>query len=272
MSPEDSGASSACSAPGSPRAGVRLSVDGPLATVTLADAATRNAQTPRTWQALASIGSALPGSVRVVLLRAEGPSFSAGLDRALLPTAELADDSAVARLGRREHQDIEATLAEYQRAFTWWRRNDLISVAVVQGHAVGAGCQLALACDLRLLADDALLSLPEASLGLVPDLGGSKPLVELVGYSRALEICLTGRRLDAQEALRLGLATSVWPRAALDAAVADLVDVLLATPRAATAETKALLRGADGRDAESQRAAERAASARLLREAAGLGE
>jgi enoyl-CoA hydratase/carnithine racemase len=253
-------------------AGVRLRVDGPLATVTLADPATRNAQTPRTWQALASIGSALPGSVRVVLLRAEGPSFSAGLDRGLLPTAESAQPSAADLLGRRAAEDIEATLAEYQRAFTWWRRNDLVSVAVVQGHAIGAGCQLALACDLRLLAEDAQLALPEASLGLVPDLGGTKALVDLVGYARALEICLTGRRVGAQEALRLGLATSVWPRAELDSAATELVEALLATPRSAAAETKALLRGAAERDAQSQRAAERAASARLLREWAGLGE
>ena len=67
----------------------------------------------------------------------------------------------------------------------------------MQGYAIGAGFQLALACDLRVLADDAQLSMKETSLGLVPDLTGTKPLVEAVGYSRALEICTTGRLVGA---------------------------------------------------------------------------
>ncbi len=70
----------------------------------------------------------------------------------------------------------------------------------MQGHAIGAGFQLALACDLRVLAEDARFSMAEVTLGLVPDLAGTKRLVELVGYARALEICATGRRIDATEA------------------------------------------------------------------------
>ena len=73
------------------------------------------------------------------------------------------------------------------------------------------GFQLALACDLRVLADDAQLTMAEVTLGLVPDLGGTKRLVDLVGYARALEICVTGRRVDAAEAERIGLATVVVP-------------------------------------------------------------
>ena len=67
-----------------------------------------------------------------------------------------------------------------------------MSVAAVQGHAIGAGFQLALACDLRVLADDAKLCMKEPTLGLVPDLTGTKPLVDIVGLPRALELCLTG--------------------------------------------------------------------------------
>ncbi len=61
----------------------------------------------------------------------------------------------------------------FQEAFTWWRRPDLVTVAAVQGHAVGAGFQLALACDLRVVADDAQFAMREPSLGLVPDLVGT---------------------------------------------------------------------------------------------------
>ncbi len=138
----------------------------------------------------------------------------------------------------------------------------------MQGHAIGAGFQLALACDLRVLADDAQLAMAETGLGLVPDLGGTAPLVETVGYARALELCLTGRRVGADEALRSGLATLVVPRAELAAATADLVAALLAAPRDAVVETKALLLGAVGRPRDAQEAAERAAQLRRLRDLA----
>ena len=97
------------------------------------------------------------------------------------------------------------TIASYQAGFSWLRRPEFISVAAVQGHAVGAGFQLALACDLRIAASDAQFRMAEPSLGLVPDLGGTQVLVDLVGYSRALEICATNRSVGAEEADRMGL-------------------------------------------------------------------
>ena len=75
-----------------------------------------------------------------------------------------------------------------------------MSIAAVQGHAIGAGFQLALACDLRILADDAKLCMKEPALGLVPDLTGTKPLVDIVGLPRAIELCLTARTVAAEEA------------------------------------------------------------------------
>jgi enoyl-CoA hydratase/carnithine racemase len=112
------------------------------------------------------------------------------------------------------------------------------------------------------------LALPEPTLGLVPDLGGTAPLVDAVGYARALEICLTGRRVGAEEALRLGLATVVVPLDELAAATDDLVAALLAAPRDAVVETKALLLGAAERrrSRDEQEAAERAAQVRRLRD------
>ncbi|MFF8282237.1 enoyl-CoA hydratase/isomerase family protein [Streptomyces albus] len=252
--------------------GVHVTAEGEVATVTLTNPARRNAQTPATWRALAEAGRVLPGSIRVVVLRAEGKSFSAGLDRRAFEPEGIEGELSFLDLARRTDAELDAAVAEYQQAFTWWRRPDLVSIAAVQGHAIGAGFQLALACDLRVCAHDAQFAMRETSLGLVPDLAGTHPLVGLVGYARALEICATGRFVHADEAERVGLANLVVEAAQLEGAVTDLAAALLAAPRDAVIETKALLAGAGARSYDEQRAAERAAQARRLRDLAGLGE
>ncbi len=254
--------------------GVRLVHDGALATVVLDRPDRRNAQDPAMWRALAAVGAwvatAAPDPVRVVVLRAEGPSFSAGLDRRILAGAASAQGFSLAALAALDDAELDASIAGFQDAFTWWRSVPAVSVAVVQGHAVGAGFQLALACDLRLVAEDAQFAMRETSLGLVPDLGGTWPLVRAVGPARALEACASGRWVSAQEAVGWGLANVCVPLASLTAATADLVAALLAAPPASLAATLQLLRGAAERSEVDQRAAERAAQAGLLR--ALLGE
>ncbi|MEU5578188.1 enoyl-CoA hydratase/isomerase family protein [Streptomyces huasconensis] len=252
--------------------GVRLTIDEAVATVTLTNPAKRNAQSPALWRALAEAGQLLPGSVRVVVLRGEGKSFSAGLDRQAFTPEGFDGEPSFIDLARGEDGVLDATIAEYQEAFTWWRRSDIVSIAVVQGHAIGAGFQLALACDLRIVADDVQFAMRETGLGLVPDLTGTHPLVGLVGYARALEICATGRFVHADEAERVGLANLVVPGDQLTAAAQDLAAALISAPRDAVIETKALLQGATGRSYEEQRVAERAAQGRRLRDLAGLGD
>jgi enoyl-CoA hydratase/carnithine racemase len=252
-------------------AGLRYQVDGPVATVTLARPERRNAQDPAMWAALRSIGDALGDDVRVVVVRGEGRSFSAGVDRSLLATGDGGRRSGLAGLASLDDAGLDARIAEYQEAFSWLRRPRLISIAAVQGHAVGAGFQLALACDLRVLGDDASLAMRETSLGLVPDLGGTGPLVAEVGYSRALEICVTGRWIGAVEATELGLATIVVPLPELDAAVADLVAAVSAAPHPAVTATKALLLGAVTTAHEEQLQAERIAQAARLRDLVASG-
>jgi enoyl-CoA hydratase/carnithine racemase len=178
-------------------------------------------------------------------------------------------EPGLASLAALDDADLDGVIAGFQQAFTWWRDERVVTVAAVQGHAVGAGFQLALACDLRVLADDARLAMREPSLGLVPDLAGTKPLADAVGYSRALEICATGRWVSAQEAADIGLASLVVPRDELDTATRDLAAALLAAPAGAVRATKALLRDAGRRTHEQQQAAERAAQAGRLRDLAG---
>jgi enoyl-CoA hydratase/carnithine racemase len=251
------------------RDGVRLDRAGPVATVTLCRPDVLNAQTPAMWDAVGGISRELTGDVRVVVVRGEGRAFSAGLDRSV---AAGGGRDSLASLAALTPEASAERIAQFQAAFTWLHRPDIVSIAAVQGHAIGAGFQLALACDLRVLADDAQLCMAEVSLGLVPDLAGTGRLVDLVGYARALEICVTGRRLPAAEAERLGLATLVVPRAELDPAVQDLTAAILANDRDAVAEIKALLAGASRRTPNDQLRAEREAQARRLRALAGVGE
>ena len=241
---------------------------GPVATVVLDRPDRLNAQTPHTWVALREAGRSLPADVRVVVVRGEGRAFSAGLDRAAFGPGGIPGTPGLSEIVELPAAEADRALRGWQEGFAWLRRPDLVSVAAVQGHAIGAGFQLALACDLRVLADDAQLTVAEPGLGLVPDLGGTAPLVQAVGYSRALEICITGRRVGAEEAYRLGLATVVVARAELPAATADLVAALLGAPRGAVEETKALLLGVPGRSRDEQEAAERAAQLRRLRDLA----
>jgi enoyl-CoA hydratase/carnithine racemase len=251
-------------------AGLRYDVSGAVATVTLSRPDVRNAQTPRMWRALAVLGAEVPDDVRVVVVRGAGQSFSAGLDRAMLDPSRAADSDSVVGLLRRGDDEISATIDDFQQGFTWLRDPRFVSIAVVQGHAVGAGFQLALSCDLRVVADDAQFCMKEPALGLVPDLTGTKPLVESVGYARAMEICATTRVVRAAEALEIGLATVVCPVAELDSALADLVGAVTSPPAGAVRETKALLREASGRSLEEQRRYEREAQIRRFRELAGL--
>jgi len=253
--------------------GLRLEVAGPVATITLDRPEVRNAQTPAMWRALKELGDRIGDDVRVVVVTGADGNFSSGLDRRMLDPRGASDgtETVVQLLGLGD-QEMADTIDEYQQGFTFLRDPRFISIAKVRGHAVGAGFQLALSCDLRVVADDVKFSMKESALGLVPDLTGTKPLVEAVGYARALEICATARTVEADEAVRIGLALSAHPADELDGAVDQLVAALTATMPGVSSETKALLQGADDRDLHTQRRLEREAQVRRFRAvAAALG-
>jgi len=253
-----------------PHPHLRVERDGPVLTVTLANGARRNAQTPSLWLALAQVARGLDADVRVVVLRGEGPSFSAGLDRAMLAPGGVPGEPDLLALAADGPEAASEAIAPFQEGFTAWAEVPAVVVAAVQGHAIGAGFQLALAADLRVVADDVQLAMRETSLGLVPDLGGTGPLVAAVGPARALELCATGRFVGAVEAVATGLANLAVPRDQLEAATDDLVAALLAAPVAALRELKPLLRGAPTADRETQLQHEREAQGRLLHGLAGM--
>ncbi len=155
-------------------------------------------------------------AVRCVVLRGDGPMFSSGMDLGAL-------------------QDM-ATRPEELRAFRractdgWNLAEDMAkpTICAIHGACIGGALELALACDLRVIAEDAIVGLPETRIGLIPDVGGSSRLPQLVGVGRAKELILTGKMIDGREAERIGLATRVVPAAELGAAVDALAGELLA--------------------------------------------
>lgn len=227
----------------------------------------RNAQTMATWASLARAAEIIderPG-VALVVLRGAGPDFSAGLDLRLVRGSGPAGEGDLAELLESDDSTVQAAIAGFQRGFTCWRDLRAIVVAAVTGNAMGAGFQLALAADLRVLSDDAVLVMAEARLGLVPDLGGTQRLLEIVGYPYALEICATAVPVEATRAAQIGLANAVIAGADFDVGLERYLATLLAVHPSVSRSVKALMVSATTATPLEQLAAERHAQAPLLR-------
>ncbi len=250
--------------------GVRVEHQDALLRISLASPENRNAQTPALWRRLAEIGQNLPTQVRVISVEAQGPSFSAGLDRRMFTPDGIPGERNLIQLASAPSGTAHDWIAEFQSAFTWLAECPAISIASVQGHAIGAGFQLALACDLILAADDAHFAMREVPLGLVPDLGGTQRLVRLIGTQRALWACATGQQISGSTAAQWGLAVASSPADELAAMTRDLVDQLLSAPPSALRAIKPLITGASERSREEQLQVERESQLALLRELTGF--
>jgi enoyl-CoA hydratase/carnithine racemase len=167
-----------------------------------------------TGDALRDAGADL--DVRCVVLRGAGPMFSSGMDLGSL--AALAEAPESTRAFR--HEILVA----------WNRAEEMAkpTICAIHGACLGGALELALACDLRVVASDAVVGLPETRVGLIPDVGGSSRLPAVVGLGRAKELIMTGKLIDGVEAERIGLANRIAEADDLDAAISDLVDELLA--------------------------------------------
>ena len=249
-------------------ADLRLDLDGAVATITLNRPDVRNAQRPRMWAGIAQILEELDASVRVVVLRGAGGTFSAGLDLSLLDPAQPDEEGNFVATLALDDQAIIDQIDVYQRPFAMLADPRFVTVAVVEGHAIGAGFQLALCCDLRIVAEDARFCMKEPALGLVPDLVGTKPLVAAVGYARALEICASARNGQRRRGRADRPGAGGRSRRRLDGALASTVDALTAHPHGAVTATKKLLQDAPARTIEGQRLAERTAQVARFRDLA----
>jgi enoyl-CoA hydratase len=170
--------------------------------------------------------------VGAVLLTGAGRAFVAGAD-----IAELADQRAVEGKARAERG---------QRVFRRFETSPKPTLAAVNGFALGGGCELAMACHMRIASEAAKFGQPEVKLGIVPGYGGSQRLPRIVGKGRALQLLLTGEMIDAAEAYRIGLVNRVVPAAELIPAARALLTTILAQGPLAVAHCiEAVDRGLD---------------------------
>ncbi len=167
--------------------------------------------------------------VHCVVLRGEGPMFSSGMDFSDLVGLSEAPEN------------LRAFRAEILATWNLAEEMAKPTVCQIHGGAIGGALELALACDLRVAARDALLGLPETRVGLIPDVGGSSRLPSVVGLGRAKELIMTAKLIDGAEAERIGLVNRVAPAEELDAATQQLVDELLACAPVAVGHAKRVM-------------------------------
>jgi enoyl-CoA hydratase/3-hydroxyacyl-CoA dehydrogenase len=176
---------------------VKLETRGQVAIVWL-DHPPANAISPDVVEALEKMWQAVEREIRVLVVASANPMlFSAG-----------ADIKAFRAMDAGQGQHLLERMHELLRSF---ERSRVVTIAAVNAVAFGGGCELAMACDLRLAAESAMFGQPEISLGIIPGFGGTQRLPRLVGEAKALEMNLTGDPVGAQEAYELGLATRVVP-------------------------------------------------------------
>jgi enoyl-CoA hydratase len=218
-----------------PEDNVLLEKDGAVAIVTINRAAALNALDAATLARLAAVIQDLGegGVVRAAVLTGAGEkSFVAGADIAAMEKMSAVEGRAFSRFG----QDVFAAIENLP----------IPVVAAVQGFALGGGLELALACDLILAAEKARFGQPEINLGIIPGFGGTQRLPRRVGVGHARELVYSGRMIDAQEALRIGLVNRILPQAELLPAARELAAELASKAPVAIQQAKAAINaGAD---------------------------
>jgi enoyl-CoA hydratase/carnithine racemase len=210
-----------------------------------------NSFTPQMWAELRTLGRELladHGDVRVLVVSGEGRAFSSGID-----TSVFADGLSVTDLGdddtppRHENPAVDAILTA-QDSFNWLAEVPFVTVAAMRGFALGAGLQLALACDIRIAARGTRLGMLELQYGILPDLGGTQRLPRIVGVGKAIELIATAAKIDADEAFRIGLVERVVSDEELWETADDLAATIAAQPPLAVRGAKRAVHAAlDGR-------------------------
>lgn len=214
---------------------LRVTRDGAIATVMLDRPDRRNSLSDDMLRELGAAFTELRDDTtsRVVVVTGTPPVFSAGADAPI--SKKMSDAERREAFGRRKSQFRRL----FERANTVLEGLEQATICAINGHAVGGGWGLTLACDFRIATVEAEMWIPEVDLGVPLGVASTTRFVRLVGPARAKEIIMTCRRYTAAEALTLGLVHRVVPRAELDRTVAEFAAMLLAKPFRPLAEMKA---------------------------------
>jgi enoyl-CoA hydratase len=207
-----------------------------IATITINRPEALNALSAQTVRELDAVFAAAQDdrNARVLIVTGAGEkSFVSGAD--------------IAELAGLDPEGGRRTAAFGQNVFRRLETMGKPSIAAINGYALGGGCELAMACSIRVAADNAKIGLPEVTLGVIPGYGGTQRLPRIVGRGTAMDLILTGRAVDANEALRIGLVSQVVPLADLmEAARKIALRILRNGPLALKAAMEAVDRGLDG--------------------------
>ena len=223
-----------------PYADLEVAIEGPVAVLTIDRPKALNALNASLLLQLDQALDAVEAdeSVRVLILTGGGEkAFVAGADISELKGMSRPQGKRAGRTG--------------QRLFSRFEQSRLLVIAAVNGFALGGGLELAMACDIRILSEKAVVGLPEVTLGIIPGYGGTQRLTRLVGTGMALELITTGRKIDAATALSLGLANRVVAPDALMPACRELAGEIVANaPLAVSAAKRAVRQATDARHQE----------------------
>jgi enoyl-CoA hydratase len=210
---------------------VDVVIENNVATVTMNRPEALNAFNPEQMRAVIDAFNGLRDDdrVRVAILTGAGErSFAAGADIKKMANMSSEEGFAFGRLGHELANAVEG----FPRPV----------IAAVNGYALGGGCEIALASDIRLASENAVFAQPEVTLGIPPGWGGSQRLTRLIGPGLAAELIYTGRRVKADEALKLGLVNGVYPLPELLPAARALADAIAKNSPRAVAQSKRLIR------------------------------
>jgi enoyl-CoA hydratase/carnithine racemase len=224
---------------------LRFERRGPIAWLHLSRPEKLNAFNVQMWRELRELGSTIgnDADLRALVVIGDGRAFSSGIDTSVFTDAQPGE--AVLDSGGARHPDpAVASILETQESYTWLEEAAYPTIAAVHGYAFGAGLQLALACDLRIVARGTQLGLLEHQYGIIPDLGGTQRLPRLVGAANAAQLIWTAARIDAEAAEQLGLVNLLVDADDLERVAGDLAASIAAQPPIAVRAAKRAVRAA----------------------------
>jgi len=196
---------------------IETSIDGRVATIRLNRPKQLNALNTRVMEEVLKASAAFDRDTKIgcLLLKGNERAFAAGAD--------------ITELAGQDHASMQAS--DFFAGWDSFAALRIPKVAVVDGYALGGGCELAMMCDVILASENARFGQPEIKIGCIPGIGGTQRLTRLIGRTRAMDMILTGRMIDAEEALRIGLVSRVVAPELLEETARDVAVTIAGKPR-----------------------------------------